>query len=152
ILRFARERNVTKIVVGKPKVLRLRDRFGRSFVDELLLASGDIDIYATVGEAEKVEPAPPIKRAEKEHPFRGYLAAILVAAAASLLSFVLFGRRELADVVMIYLLGIVLIATRFGFRASVAGGVLSVLAFDLLFVPPYLTFSVADFRHIITFG
>src|SRR6185436_14719471 len=68
ILRFARERNVTKIVVGKPRRLRLRDRFGTSFVDELILGSGDIDIYATVGEPEKPEPAPMAARPRRPDP------------------------------------------------------------------------------------
>ncbi|HEX7600845.1 MAG TPA: sensor histidine kinase KdpD, partial [Polyangiaceae bacterium] len=151
ILRFARERNVTKIVVGKPRVLRLRDRFGTSFVDELFLGSGDIDIYATAGEAEKVEPPPNVKPKRQALEPWGYAAAAGSVALTTAVAFVLFGRENLADVVMTYLLGIVLVSMRFGFRVSVAGAVASVLAFDFFFIPPYLTFSVADFRHIVTF-
>ena len=152
ILRFARERNVTKIVVGKPRVLRLRDRFGTSFVDELFLGSGDIDIYATAGEAEKVEPRPNVKPKSPALEPWGYAAAAGSVALTTAVAFVLFGRDNLADVVMTYLLGIVLVAMRFGFRVSVAGAVASVLAFDFFFIPPYMTFSVTDFRHIVTFG
>jgi two-component system sensor histidine kinase KdpD len=151
ILRFARERNVTKIIVGKPRVQRLRDRFGTSFVDELFLGSGDIDIYATAGEAEKLEAPPKVKPRRQPLELVGYAAAAGSAAVTTLVAFVLFGRENLADVVMTYLLGIVLVSMRFGFRVSVAGAVASVLAFDFFFIPPYLTFSVADFRHIVTF-
>lgn len=155
ILRFARERNVTKIVVGKPRVLRWRDRFGTSFVDELLLGSGEIDIYSTVGEAEKVEPVAPATKPDdrkaRDRP-GGYVAAVLMTAGVTGLTFTVFGRTHVADVVMTYLLGIVIIATRFGFRASIASGVLSVLAFDFFFIPPYHTFSVSDIRHIATFA
>ena len=131
ILRFARERNVTKIVVGKPRVLRLRDRLGTSFVDELLFGSGDIDVYATVGEPEgskpETEEEPPNSRSSDRS---GYVAAAVVVAMASGLAFLLFGRDHPANVVMTYLLGIVLVATRYGFRPSVLGSVLSVLVFD----------------------
>lgn len=152
ILRFARERNVTKIVVGKPRVIRLRERLGTSFIDELLLGSGAIDIFATVGEAEALEPVTPPERQKRKHPIADYGAALAVVALATGVSFAIFGRKELADVVMVYLLGNVVVATRFGFRAAVACGVLSVLAFDFIFTQPYLTFAVSDLRHIVTFG
>jgi two-component system sensor histidine kinase KdpD len=152
ILRFAREQNVTKIVVGKPRRIRLRDRFISSFVDELILGSGDIDIYATLGQPEHAEPPTPVGPLRPRHQVRAYLAAVGGVAAATLVAFAVFGRHELADVVMMYLLAIVAVSMRFGFRASLLTGVLSVLAFDFLFVQPYLTFTVSDLRHLITFA
>ncbi|HVJ91447.1 MAG TPA: sensor histidine kinase KdpD [Labilithrix sp.] len=155
ILAFARERNVTKIVVGKPRVFRLRDRFGRSFVDELLLGSGDIDIYATLGESENAEPIAPAAKPldAKRHRDRvGYLVALAVVTAVTLLTLTVFGRTHVADVVMTYLLGIVVVAARFGFRSAIVSGVLSVLAFDFFFVHPFMTFSVSGVRHIVTFA
>jgi two-component system sensor histidine kinase KdpD len=152
ILRFARERNVTKIVVGKPRNLRLRDRFGSSFVDELILGSGDIDIYATVGEPEKPVPARPQPAARREPATVPYAVAAAATVVCTAVAFAVFGRTDLADVVMTYLLGIVLVSMRFGFRASIVGAVLSVLAFDFFFIPPYLKFSVSDFRHVVTFA
>ncbi|HEY3592791.1 MAG TPA: DUF4118 domain-containing protein, partial [Polyangiaceae bacterium] len=62
------------------------------------------------------------------------------------------GRDALADVVMLFLLGIVIVALRFGQGPSLLTAILSVLSFDFFFVPPYLTFAVVDFRHVVTFG
>jgi two-component system sensor histidine kinase KdpD len=154
ILRFARERNVTKIVVGKPRPDRPRSWLGASFVDELLLGSGDIDIYATHGDDVPGELAPRAAAlaVAPAQDGRGYAAALITVVLASLVSYFVFGRNDLADIVMTYLLGIVLVAMRFGFRAALASAVLGVLAFDYFFVPPYLTFSVADIRHVVTFG
>ena len=153
ILRFARERNVTKIVVGKPRVLRFRDRFGTSFVDELLLGRGDIDVYATVGEPERSEHGPEGKpRSPRPSDRTGYLAATAVVALVTALAFLIFGNEHPANVVMTYLLGIVLVATRFGFRPSVLGTILSVLAFDFFFSPPFFAFAVADVHHTVTFA
>jgi two-component system sensor histidine kinase KdpD len=152
ILRFAREKNVTKIVVGKPRIRRLRDRFGTSFVDELILGSGDIDIYATAGEPEHGEPVSIPKPARRHGEWWSYVAATLTVALATLLSFGLFGRQHLADVVMMYLLGIVLVAMRGSFRVSIYCAVLSVVSFNFFFIPPYLMFAVSDVRHVVTFG
>lgn len=45
-----------------------------------------------------------------------------------------------------------LVASRYRLSASVLAALLSVAAFDFVFVPPYLTFVVADFRHATTFA
>lgn len=57
-----------------------------------------------------------------------------------------------ADVVMLYLLVVVIAATRFGRWPALVGSALSVLAFDFFFVTPNFTFAVADERHLVTFA
>jgi two-component system sensor histidine kinase KdpD len=83
---------------------------------------------------------------------RGYAAGAIVTMLATIAAGLLFGRQHLTDVVMTYLLGVVVISMRFGFRVSLATAILSVLAFDFFFIPPYLTFTVADLRHVVTFA
>jgi len=151
ILRFARERNVTKIIVGKPVTMRLRDRFRGSLVDRLVRRSRDIDVYVTAGDPEQnavapeTGPAPPLQ-------VPSYLAAIVACAVSTGLGLLVFGRDQLPDVVMIYLLGIMLVSSRHAFGASIFAAFLSVAAFDYCFVPPYFTFAVADLRHVVTFA
>ncbi len=155
ILRFARERNITKIVVGKPRFRSLRDRFRPSFVDELILHSGDIDLYVTTGEperADRADAAQPAVRRQSTRDAVGYAAAMATTAAATGVAWLLFGQQHAADVVMTQLLGIVIVATRFGFGPSMTGAVLAVLLYDLFFVPPYYRISVYDSRHVVTFG
>ena len=154
ILRFAREKNVSKIVAGKPGKKGIRDLFRPGFVDELIAGSRDIDIYVTIGEEAKGAGEARIREDPQRRPSDriAYVAGAAVTAIATIGARLVFGTEDLADVVMTYLLGIVLISTRFGFSASVATAVLSVLAFDFFFVPPYYTFSVVDLRHIVTFG
>jgi two-component system sensor histidine kinase KdpD len=48
--------------------------------------------------------------------------------------------------------GIVWIAARFGHGPSIFASFVSVLVFDFFFVPPALSFSVADSRYVITFA
>jgi len=58
---------------------------------------------------------------------------------------------ELINLVMVYLLGVVFVATRFGRGPSVLASFLSVLAFNFFFVPPRFSFAVSDVEYIFTF-
>src|SRR5205814_10085919 len=56
------------------------------------------------------------------------------------------------DVAMLFLLTIMLVATRFGRGPSIVAAALSVAAYDFFFVPPYFTFAVSDLRNVLTFA
>jgi two-component system, OmpR family, sensor histidine kinase KdpD len=152
ILRFARENNITKLIIGKPVLGGLRDRIKPSLVDQLVRKSGDIDVYVTAGDPDPSDVVAAGKRGFELPDVPSYAAAAVLPALATALAFVSFGRDQLPDVVMIYLLGIMLVSSRFGFGASIFAAFLSVAAFDFFFIPPYLTFVVADFRHGTTFA
>jgi two-component system sensor histidine kinase KdpD len=150
ILRFSREKNITKIIVGKPIVARLRDRFRTSMVDLLVRRSGNIDVYVTAGDPGEDERLPQTRASAPLH-VPSYLAATVAALVATGVAWSIFGRHQLPDVVMTYLLGIMLISSRYGLVPSVFAAFVSVLALDFFFVPPYFTFAVADFSHAVTF-
>ena len=81
-----------------------------------------------------------------------FIEAAIAAACATGVSWLLFGRDQLPDVVMTYLLGILLVASRHRLAASVFAAFVSVAAFNFFFVPPFFTFEVSDFRHAVTFA
>jgi len=83
---------------------------------------------------------------------RGFVASLAAVVLATITAWTLLGRQELADVVMVYLLGTVLVALRFGYGPSLGAAAMSVLSFNFFFIPPYYTFAVADPRHLVTFG
>ena len=151
LVRFAREHNITKIVVGKPLVWKPWDRLRGSLVDRMVRLSGDIDVYVTAGDPEDGARAPEEPPREAAH-VPSYLLAVGSAFVSTGFSWLLFRRNELADVVMIYLVAVVLVSTRVGLGPSIVAALSAVAAFDFVFVPPYLTFAVADLRHAVTFG
>ena len=151
LLAFARARNVSKIIVGKPSRARWHDRIRPSLVDEIVRRSGDIDVYVITGEAGAESVAPP-RTPRRTSDWRAYAKGASVVALVTLLCELLFGRIELANLVMLYLLGTVLVAARFGRGPSVLAAVLSVALFDFLFVPPYYSFAVSDAQYLITFA
>jgi two-component system, OmpR family, sensor histidine kinase KdpD len=151
ILTFAQERNITKIVVGKPSRPRWMELTMGSTVDDLIRRSGDIDVYVISGDPGQ-EPAAPLIRRPITSPVHNYLLAALVVTLASFLSILISRRAELAEIVMVYLLGIMIVATRVGRGPSLLASILSVAALDFFFVPPYFSFAVSDLRHVGTFG
>ncbi len=80
----------------------------------------------------------------------GLVASVFAVAAATAIAWLALGSR-LPDVAMVYLLSVVLIAIRFGYVPSLTATVLSVVAFDFFFIPPYFSLGVDDTRYVLTF-
>jgi two-component system, OmpR family, sensor histidine kinase KdpD len=152
LLEFAHERNISKIVVGKPAHGRWRDRLRGSLLDEIVRGSGGVDVYIISGEREG-EPRP-VRPAAKRRAAQTiqYLWSAAVVFSCTLVCWAMHERLDRSNVIMVYLLGVAFVASRYGRGPSAAAALLSVAAFDFYFVPPYLTFAVADTQHLITFG
>ena len=152
LLAYARDRNVTKIVVGKPTRTRWQRFVFGSIVDALVQGSGDIDIYVISGGREDGTPVAPVRRGALPTDWSAYGRAAGVVAIATAVSWLLPPVSERSNLVMVYLLGIVIVAMRTGRGPSLLAAVLSVAAFDFFFVPPYFTFAVSDVRYLFTFA
>lgn len=80
-----------------------------------------------------------------------YVAPVLIIVGWTGFVKGIFPHIELVNLVMTYLLANVLIAVRFGQGPSVMSAILSVASLDFFFVPPHLTFAVADTKYLVTF-
>ena len=153
IVRLARDKNFSKIVVGKPgRFWRLWDLFSGSFVGRLARASGDIDVFLVHG-----GPDQSARRAAAPPPggsidWRRYAWGAAMVAACTAIAGLMFPYFALANLIMVYLVGVVMVASNWGRGPSVLAAILSVAAFDFLFVPPYLTFAVSDTQYVVTFA
>ncbi len=151
ILKYARRRNVSKIVVGKPVHPRWKDVLLGSVRDELERGSGEIDVYVIAGDSEGGWPAP-VQRTPSKTDYRSYLSGIVVTALATGVAALMFPHFEQTNLVMVFLLGVVWTAFRYGRGPAVFTSVLSVAAFDFFFVAPHLTFAVSDTEYLVTFA
>ena len=77
--------------------------------------------------------------------------AVLLVLLGSLLGSVVHRFLAPTNLVMIYLLVVVVAALYLGRGPAVLAAVLSVLAFDFFFVPPYLTLAVTETEYLLTF-
>lgn len=151
ILTYARKHNVTKIIVGKPSHSAWRDWIFGSVLNDLIRDSGAIDVYVISGESGAL-PSHTSQVLQEPIRWKSYLWSFLVVLACTLVNWLIFPYSESPNLVMIYLLGNVIVATRFGSGPSTFAAVLSVLAFDFFFVPPFYAFHVGDSDYLITFG
>ena len=151
LLSYARTRNVAKILVGKPVRARWKEWVFGSVVAELVQQSGETDIYVITGEAGESRPlaAQSVKPSREWSSYGLSIAGVGLSTGVAWLMFPYFG---LANLIMMYLLGVVLVASRYGRGPSVFASVLSVAAFDFFFVPPYLSFAVSDIQYLLTFA
>jgi two-component system sensor histidine kinase KdpD len=151
ILAFARSRNVSKIVVGKPERPLWRRITMGSIVDTLVQGSGEIDVYVISGDRDDPRPLPPRPwQPPTRWPPYGY--ALAVVALCTGIAWAMFPYFALSNLIMVYLLGVIVVATRYGRGPSLLASLASVGAFDFFFVPPYFTFAVSDTQYLITFS
>lgn len=151
LLLYARQRNATRIVIGKTDERRGTWWRRKSLVDQLVRDSGNIDVMIVRGidEPPSVDVQPP-RKTSSPVAWVGTLAAL---AAATLVSFAFkaLGFSE-ANLVMLYLLAIVFVGVRFGALHSALASVTAVLLFDVLFTRPYYAVTVHDTEYVITFS
>jgi two-component system sensor histidine kinase KdpD len=151
ILAYARARNVSKIVIGKPaRTLWKRIVLG-SIVDALVRGSGEIDIYVVSADKEAAAPKP-VRRRPEQTDWTGYAEAVAAVAACSGIASLMFHHFGLSNLIMVYLLGVVAVAARNGRGPTTLASLLSVATFDFFFVPPYFSFAVSDTQYLVTFA
>ncbi len=144
---YARNHNLAKIVVGKGKSLPWR----KAFAERISKAFPDADIIQTSGSdtggEEKRTYAPP-----KQVSFEPYFWASVACAFATGIAALLFPYFDLANIAMLFLLDVVLVALKFGRGPAVLASFLSVGFYDFFFVPPRFSFAVSDVQYLLTFS
>lgn len=151
VLDYARKNNITKVVIGKPLKPRWQEIITGSVVDQLIYASGDIDVYVISAQAWLSKPVIPSDW-QPHRPIERYLFGLGLIALSTLLGITVRRSLEPANLVMLYLASVVVSAIFLGRGPSLLAAVAGVLAFDFFLVPPYLTFAVDDTQYIVTFA
>ncbi|MBK8822208.1 MAG: sensor histidine kinase KdpD [Anaerolineales bacterium] len=150
VLDFAHKNNITKVVVGKPLKPRWQELWNGSIVDQLIYASGDIDVYVISARSELSKSILP-REWQLHRPFGRYLLGLLLVTISTSIGLFIRGNLEPANLVMLYLASTVISAIYLGRGPSLLTAIAGVLAFDYFLVPPYLTFAVSDTQYFITF-
>lgn len=83
---------------------------------------------------------------------RAYLWTLAACAATALFAMPMYGRLEAANMVMLFLLNVVLVAMRLGRGPAILASVLGVALFDFFFVPPRFTFAIGDLQYLVVFA
>jgi two-component system, OmpR family, sensor histidine kinase KdpD len=153
ILTYARKRNITKIVVGKPSDPRWKEFLFGSIVNDIARGSGEIDLYviSTTDISDEPKTITGARVSVAAGGRRGFVEAILLIASFTIICHFLVNRLDRTNLIMLYLVIVLWIAYKYGRTAGIFASLISVLTFDFFLVPPLFTFAVSDTEYFITF-
>ncbi|MBN2395321.1 MAG: sensor histidine kinase KdpD [Candidatus Atribacteria bacterium] len=152
LIQYARSKNVTKIIVGKPEKRGLSEIIFGSVIDKIAHKCGEIDLYLLSGETKGEETFKLSHAVLVPFLWKNLFHIALIVILCTLVNRLLFPHISVINTIMIYLLTVTWVAFRYGRWMSIIASLLSVLFFDFFFVPPFYTFAVADVQYIITFA
>jgi two-component system sensor histidine kinase KdpD len=149
ILAFARQRNVTRVVVGKSHRSRWFELRHGSVVDQLVRSSSGL----------AVEVAPSSGRSQPAGLLDGlfagprtvgpYLEGSLATALATVAGFGIDAYIRLPNISLVYVVPVMVAAARHGLVPSLWVSGLSVLCFNFFFLPPLYQFTIADPANVL---
>ncbi|HET7527952.1 MAG TPA: DUF4118 domain-containing protein, partial [Burkholderiaceae bacterium] len=156
IVKYAHDHNLSRVVLGRDTG-RWPRPWRRTLVNAVGALGKDLDVIQIALPAREPRggpaTAPPVADAgARPTPWWPYAMSVLICAAAAAAAWPLLPLFELANIVMVFLLAVVIVAVRYGRGPSVLAAFLSVGAFDFLYVPPRFSFSVSDVQYLLTFG
>ena len=150
LMRYARDRHITQIVLGRRRSSWLRRLLGRSLVEALLRQSGDIAVHVV-----------PLGDSARKGSSQFSLPELSLAAYSWTMGYVagavLLGRLTgwlitLPSPAPFFLIAVVLTAVRHGLLPSIFASALSFAAYNFFFIAPLYTFTVAEGHEIISLG
>jgi two-component system sensor histidine kinase KdpD len=152
VVEYANTHNISKVVVGRPERSRWLELLRGSVSDQLIRQSENIDVYIVGSKSEPpVTPENVTAMAQPSQWWWGYLKGLAAVAVATLIGELLRPFFDPTNLFMLYLIGVIISAVYFGFGPSIFVSLLGVIAFDYFFVPPTISFAVADAQYLFTF-
>ena len=145
VLRVARQRNATQIVVGKPARHDLKQFFtGGQFMRRLVAESGDIDIHVVRADKSETPTQGPIFQLPKRLAWKQYMLSIGVVAGLTAVNTFLTQFIHYRAVGFDFLMAVMFLAFFVGRGPILVGAALSAVLWDFFFVPPLDTFYVTE--------
>ena len=153
ILVFARERNVTQILVGRSSRLG-GFRLTRPLAERLARSAGPIDIVTvsaegTAGQPDQARATPSTPNSLTWIATGVTLLAVSISTGIGLLLQPLVGLEAID---LIYLVAVLAIATLYGTWPSIAASLIASLCYNFFFIPPTQTFTITDPANVAAFA
>jgi len=149
ILRFAREYNITQIVIGKPLHSMLIGFWKGSPASRLLHSQSEFELHLITPTVEKreIEVKPTPERLALNP--KDYLLTTLMVAAVTLLNLFLQRFINPLSLVFIYLIATIGSGLFFGMGPSLFASLVSLLAFDYFFTEPRYSLTMNHPHDVI---
>jgi two-component system sensor histidine kinase KdpD len=152
LLSYAKEARATQIVVGKSSRSWWFELRHGSVVDRLVRNLTDAAVHVLPADA-SAAPAPARGRqapsAGHEKP-ADYLLALLMVAGVTGFGLALGAVLDIDNIALLYLLPVMMAASRYGLRAGLFASIASSLAYNFAFLPPTGTLTVSSPANVVT--
>lgn len=148
IMRYAREQNITLIMVWKHIVPRWQDIFHQCLADEIVRNSGEINVYIITGRALEFEDKLKIRDKFKLSLSTCYIIAACAVVVTTSLNFLLYKFLATRNIIIIYIVTVTLIALLGRIGPSLLAAILSFFAYNWFFFPYLFSFSVTNFEYM----
>lgn len=149
IIRYAKFYKIRRIVVGK-SIDEKKWQFSRTLSQQILEQADDIEILVIPTKVKT--KIPKIITQETINP-RDFFTSIIILMLCTMIGYFFFVMRfHDSNIIMIYILGILLIALLTSSRVySILSTIVSVLLFNFCFTFPTMSLSVYDSSYVMTF-
>ena len=153
LVRIAQHRNVSQIVIGKPRSHPVLDFLrGGSLADRLIRRSGQIDIYIVPAEPRTGRSRWRAWSASAASRPREYVTALLTVFGMTLVGLAIQGWTGYTAISLFYLTAVIVLGLFVGQGPILLAATLSALAWNFLFIPPIFTFRIDKFEDGLMFG
>lgn len=147
--RFTAEARATQLIVGKSLRSRWFElRYG-SVVDRLIRETPGIAVHVLPMEA-VISPRTRHASPDAWGKPAGYVVSLALTALVTLFGVSIFAAGSITNIGLLYLLPVMVAATRYGVRTGIVTGLASSLAYNFFFIPPTHTFTIEDPQNLIT--
>ena len=152
-MRYARERNVTHIVIGRSDKSRWREWLEGSATHDLIRIAGDVSVHVVSGR-EKIAGDPKgsiqLGSAAELSP-RPYIACVAITAIALGCALLLRQFLDVDNIGIVFLMGVLTSALWYGLTPAIFTSMVSALAFNFFFLPPLYTLTLGSAESVVTF-
>lgn len=158
LVAHAQAQNCATLVVGRPQQSRRWGGLRPSMTRQLARCAPALDIVEAARADSTRRLGSVVHRTHQAEDdtdgpraWRRYAWAVASSVAITLAATPLLDVFDLANIVLLFLLGVVLVAVKLGRGPAALAAFLNVAAFDFFFVAPRLSFAVSDVQYIVTF-
>jgi two-component system sensor histidine kinase KdpD len=151
LLDYARQNNVTQLVVGKSKVARWRALLGRALIPALAERVSGAALHIIT---EEVHTEPEPKKASPVAPlmaWRGHLASAGLVAVAGGFASLVDQFSHGANLSMIFLVSVLVSGLAFGLWPAVTAAALAAFGYNFFFLEPRLSMAIGHPADVFTF-
>ena len=152
LTRFVTEARATQLIVGKSARSRWFEFVHGSVVDRLVRGTPGVAVHVLpmVGAEPAGSRAALPKTGNGWGNSAGYMISLGLTALVTLIGASILAAGSITNIGLLYLLPVMVAATRYGVRTGIVTGLASSLAYNFFFIPPTRTFTIQDPQNIIT--